>query len=359
MGAWWGVVDYSQVKRIALFSAAQESHGGLRISTSQSTVTNDKKNPACEALSTNFKHTKNDDDSIEATTQYQWIGNQWFPPPRIPRYTPQVIQDLLQGESVLFIGDSTARQDYATMFNLMNAASHEDDSSITVQNLNQGINVNKRHTTENCTLRTPEFEDMLSVCRQVPPSSRPPSISSMDISTHGGAFDLSTNPQPCNCFGNIPTFMTIFRDIIVQQYSILIFSLGIWESVKVDACPDSGIPALVQALEFLKEFTQEQNDILVVWKTHGGGELETHEERQFTSDIHRHTQRWFQEYDQQQKQQQRRNMMVLVDFGSAVRPRTYGDDRIGGDSHNHFGVDARLLSLQMMVHGMVSKLCYE
>jgi hypothetical protein len=72
------------------------------------------------------------------------------------------MQELLRKENVLILGDSTARQNYFTMYNLMNAT---DSLDISLEMLDHGINVNKHRITEKCSLRDDAVTSILSVCR--------------------------------------------------------------------------------------------------------------------------------------------------------------------------------------------------
>jgi hypothetical protein len=290
-------------------------------------------------------------------SDYNWIGNNWVPPTGVPRYTPADIRNLLRKENVLFLGDSTARQDYFTLFNLMNAT---DDHDITHTQLNQGINVNKSHKTEYCTSREdPELTEILSVCRQVPMSkfdNRSSSATTSTQSTHPdkpttqstGAIDLLLNPRPCNCFKNIPAFVNASYTSLANSYSVMVFALGVWESVESESCQDSGKNGMLQTLAYLKKFSVDTRT-LILWRTHGGGGREYKRQRNITREIHHEARQWFERH------QPRR--MALVEFGTQVAPRTYGDDRIEGDSNNHFGAEARTLSLQLITDALYQKRC--
>jgi hypothetical protein len=131
----------------------------------------------------------------------------------------------------------------------------------------------------------------------------------------------------------------------------LIFSLGTWYEVsRDDICSDSGLPALLEALDYLKQFAQEHRNIHIIWKTHGGADKR---KRAITRDIRRATRQWFANNTSYLESVN----MELVEFGTQVLPRTYGEKRIVGDSMHHLGPEARLLSLQMITHGIVKQIC--
>jgi hypothetical protein len=193
--------------------------------------------------------------------------------------------------------------------------------------------------------------DFLSVCRQVPRRKENSSGSeSSSTTTMLGSFDLTLNPLPNNCFSSIPYFINSSHPILTDQhyYSVLVFSLGVWESVKPDECPNSGIDALLNTLDYLKAFS-DSNPVRIIWQTHGGGYKETKQQRQFTRDVHDQTRLWFHAH-------QPKNM-ALVEFGTQIQPRTYKKNRIQGDSDNHFGPEARALALQMITHALYGLIC--
>jgi hypothetical protein len=282
-----------------------------------------------------------------SNSSYQWIGDSWIPPPGIPRYTPEEMQQLLQLENVLMVGDSTARQDYFTMFNLMNAT---DPHDISYEELDHGINVNKNRLTEKCTLRDDKLTSILSVCRQVPGLKQESDGSANQnvLSTFKtvGAFDMTPNPGTCDCFSDVSDFVQKFSSTLSSFYSVLVFSIGIWDSVQPDVCTKSGEKALLRTLDYLKVFSDDTGTS-IIWKTHGGSKKENKTQRRFTKSIHLQTRRWF-----------RMNQpvhMALADFGSQVAPRTYDQNRIKGDSPDHFGADARTLSLQMITDAIMEQ----
>ncbi|KAG7346022.1 hypothetical protein IV203_005090 [Nitzschia inconspicua] len=314
------------------------------ITTQNTPRTLDRLHHVCVALS-------------ERDSSYSWIGNTWIPPTGVPRFTPDDMRNVLQRENTLFVGDSTARQDYFTMYNLMNVIDNDDSRDITYEQLNHGINFNKGgRNDENCTLREDQLSTMLSVCRQIPrsnvtdnlPATTPtqPNHNATHKDPTGGSFDLTVNPEPHICFSSISDFVN--ESTVASHYSIVIYSLGIWEVVRPRDCRNSGLDSLSHSLSLLQEFS-ERTQTIIVWKTHGGSFMENEKQRNFTQSIQDVARKWFETH-------QPRNM-ILVDFGTQVVPRTYGNNRISGDVHAHFGADARTLSLQMIIDAIYKQKC--
>jgi hypothetical protein len=325
-----------------------------------------KDNPGCSSVSHAYPILQRQQQHDRRSLPYTWIGNMWFPPDTIPRYTSQDMISLLRNQNVLWIGESTARQDYFTMYNYMNSTSADQDI-VTKEQLDHGLNINKkRKVTENCTLRGSEYDDILSNCRQVPGTPDDDvddeivaTTSSSTTMAMTGAFDLIWNPDLVHCFDDVRRFMTWARPQI-QQYTVIIISVGIWEVMKPEECPNSGIPALQRTLDFLHEYAvKNKNNVHIIWKTHGGNEEETPEQQQYTQQIHQATRDWFvaARIRLDDNDNVINSPLELVDFGTQVLPRTYGENRIFGDSTSHFGHEARLLSLQMITHGIYKQFC--
>jgi hypothetical protein len=156
------------------------------------------------------------------------------------------MRQLLRKENVLILGDSTARQDYFTMYNLMNA---RDPSNISYKQLDHGIKVNKKRITEPCTLRNDPLKSILIVCRQVPGLKRDSNGTASETfrltsQTFGGAFDMTPNPGTCNCFLDVSEFIQNVSTTLSSFYSVLVFSMGIRESFN-NSCTASGKDALL------------------------------------------------------------------------------------------------------------------
>jgi hypothetical protein len=47
--------------------------------------------------------------------------------------------------------------------------------------------------------------------------------------------------------------------------------------------------------------------------------------------------------------------LTYVDWGSQIDKRSFGDTRIKGDLHPHYGLEARLLFAQMLMHELVKR----
>lgn len=74
---------------------------------------------------------------------YTWYGNQWMPPKGVPLYTRDDMMQAFSQFDTLWIGDSTTRRAYATIFALVNSTTPM--VSVSTIDGHRVINVNKRY----------------------------------------------------------------------------------------------------------------------------------------------------------------------------------------------------------------------
>ena len=93
-----------------------------------------------------------------------WIGNHWIPPKGYRLYSPEEMREYFSQYKILFLGDSTGRRAYATLYGIMNST---DLSNVRVPQVAHPsvIDVNKRIRVENCT------KPNRTLCRHMPPSN--------------------------------------------------------------------------------------------------------------------------------------------------------------------------------------------
>ncbi|VEU44651.1 unnamed protein product [Pseudo-nitzschia multistriata] len=298
--------------------------------------------------------------TTNSTTAYRWIGENWIPPPGVPYFRGSDLRRLFRAENTLWLGDSTARQDYQTMNSILSAPDPDNVGNFAVMR-----NINKykysKNETFHCPARQPpvgtgckfpctgglEFQDM----GQVPGTDagcdpNPPEIASgttgnsSGVSRYGiGKFDFSAHV----CFQGIPWMLR--QDDIVHtiesNYSVLIISMGIWEVTRAWDCRIEGLTSssvLTEALDALERLSGPE--LFVVWKTHGpvAGEKDLGAETVKLQSVAR---RWFES--------NRPEHMDLSDFGGVVLDgnRSFGEERLVGDLKPHWGATARTLSIQM------------
>jgi hypothetical protein len=261
---------------------------------------------------------------------YSWIGNHWIPPLGVPTYTAEDMRNVFRKENSLWIGDSTARRSYATMFAIMNASNPSD---IAVLDLDGPSKLFGKRG-EICSNR--DFGNE-SICRQIQSATQ-----------SYGKFDMGAKAY----YKDILDFanMELKQPSLSQEYSIIVFALGVWETIR----PDEGSNAktipedrLLLALDALEKLASPS--LTVVWRTHGFSSKGKAHGNDRLEQLNAKAKEWFQNATQHQN-----SNMVLVDWGEGIYRRSVGRLRIEGDMAPHYGLEARTLMAQMLTHELIS-----
>jgi hypothetical protein len=282
-----------------------------------------------------MKATPNSSSSITSTTvpeydtaptDYSWVGSRWVPPPGVPYYSPQDLRVLFQSENTLWWGDSTARQDYQTLYSMINADNLQD---IPQQELDGHIHDGKfnNKTTANFINSTNNN-------------------SSSSSSSSNGKFDVTVN---MGCVNKATwRFRKEYFKRLLSEYSVVILSVGVWDTMTIH-CKTTNVSETPSY--FVEELLEGVGlvagpSLYIIWKTHGAGQGEKNQGNETLAMIQtaRH---WFSTHKPLH--------MGLSDFGSAMinSNRTFGENRIVGDNTAHWGTEARTLSIQMASHLIV------
>lgn len=269
-------------------------------------------------------------------TYYSWRGNQWIPPPGIPTYSTKDFIAYFQNRNVLFIGDSTSRRTYSSLFAAMNA---EDISNVHVSEINSPTVIDQHRGQKKYS-----FYHMV-------PSLRNSSIMAPTVEGKG-KFDYINR----NCLIGLIDFCK--TSVVLKDYDLMVVMIGAWTVSAQEACGAMNIttpvrtgPAIQntnpldhfrEALDVLKQISSP--DLQVALRTvgyiHAGDNDLVEEINNLIKDYFNGTSQLTQDGAN----------MTLVDWASAIRPRSFNVDRIKGDTQQHYGLEARLLCGQMLLH---------
>lgn len=276
------------------------------------------------------------DRTVDSRTQQQhgtWIGNIWIPPPGRHIYSAAEMKLFFQKHSVLFIGDSTARRAYATLYGILQSS----ETHISVQSIDSPdvIDVNKWNGAYKETCNKPSMD----LCQTVPGTS-------MEDRKY---FDY----RKLNCLRHIVNFAKEqHAGNITKDYSLIIVSLGVWETVKKKDClgdlemffPNATYAYLTDALEAMSKL--QDSSTTVVWRTSGFVD----EDSEGNTVLKEMNQRVIRHIHSLQTNGNDASNITYVDWGSEIAPRSIGGDRIQGDMPAHYGLEARLLFLQLLMN---------
>lgn len=274
-----------------------------------------------------------------------WIGNQWMPPQGYRLYNTREIQNFFRNHSVLIVGDSTARRTYGTFYGILNATTHPDDVSIQELNDPNVIDVNKRRIQETC-----DKEGFL-LCRNMPHDAT-------------RQFDLLDDGV---CLENLVESARDPNSVLMRNaklYSLVIFILGPWEVTNRVECGAGKRGRTNQTDDFFSAlFTTTANNTNFVWRTWGSPGTTNSDPRNGIrgwnkARAHNDYVKGLVNANEATRKRTGQSMSTVsyIDWGQAMLPRLLPQEqRIAGDIDPHYGLEARLAFVQMLMNHLVER----
>ena len=176
------------------------------------------------------------------SSHYTWVGNHFIPPKNVPMFRPIDYRNYFKNRNTLFIGDSTARRSYASLYAIMNSTTPYDIPLPELDHTNV-IDFNKpgHHQIEHCSIEDRGLFNILPieykfVCRNIVlhDSDRKNTAGKNGTSRHGdetGKFDYYL----AGCFKDLP-YEYDFNSTLFQDYDLIVIAAGIWEALRKDEC---------------------------------------------------------------------------------------------------------------------------
>lgn len=284
-----------------------------------------------------------------------WIGNQWFPPPGYRLYNAAELQEFFRHHSVLFVGDSTARRSYGTLYGILNASSSDD---VSLDAVNHPFNIDmgrrkKRPILEPCTnVKTKGLVEQMQICRSMP---------------RGGGANRSIDYMSLACLDQLSQQLDQNRHIF-NMYSLVVIIAGPWEVTEKVECTDHGryntTVDIVKALSSKQQQQQPPQDsnttfVWRSWASTADESLDSHRQSWNKAKVYNgFVQHLIDTQEQSESTLQEQEVMSplsFLDFGKAMLPRLEGKTRIAGDIPAHLGAEARLAFVQMLVNHLVER----
>jgi len=327
-------------------------------------------------------------------TDYSWTGNHWIPPPGVPTFTPSQMRGYFSQRNVLFIGDSLGRRSYATMFGVMNAT---DWRNVDVNAINSSsvIDVNKgqhkgREGEEVCSNKERQIFKSKStfygnLCRDLPALNSTtgtphnghddklgreiggdsPLLSHSD-SSKKGKFDYIR----LDCFSEIHDYFSgVGRQRksrpsstkIVEDYDLIVISAGIWDIIEQRKCPKMYNSAIRDPLELLNMTLSvlqaiSSPKLQIAFRTVGfseGSSASSWKMVKGTNDFFDCMHNQTSQEDMEHTDFATTSNLTLVDWGTVISRRSENEERISGDTKPHYGLEARLLFAQQLMHSLI------
>jgi len=348
-----------------------------------------------------------------SSADYRWVGKAWIPPQGVPVFTPSQIRAYLTKHNILILGDSTSRRIHQTINGLINA---EDLDDVKLKEIDDAhmLNWNKNGKDRSCVnfgrkiVHLPGRKHITcinleqekhqegggdAVGADTQNNVMNNSATMTATKKHVTFFDYGVlycykgvswmwrdddaddlaglrGPRPNDSNWTMNSNVQIFE----RDYDMIIIAMGIWElSQPKCLLPNSTVPSrLAVALDRIQRNTP--NSLQVVFRTSAFDTRYTDNDqsirdantvaRHFFQDMRRNSS--FPENNDKDNTyhhdsnhhdpsftNNKNNDFLLVDWGSVMDKRSFNVDRIKGDHPAHYGIQARTLFIQQLMHELV------
>jgi hypothetical protein len=176
-------------------------------------------------------------------------------------------------------------------------------------------------------------------------SAEPGTTSNDDQSpSKKGKFDFTR----LNCFGEVYDYVTgnsTFTGVL-GDYDLVVIALGVWEVMRDCSMnrKDDVYERLNMTLHALEDISDA--DLQIAFRTPGF--YAKHVDDPVGWKMIQDSNAFF---DSRKKEKQ--SNIMQVDWGSVVSKRSFNEKRINGDIKVHYGLEARLLFIQQLMHRLV------
>lgn len=288
-----------------------------------------------DLFSPKFSFDETTKESLKASnsSKYTWIGNNWIPPKGVPIFSAREIKAYFRNRNVLVIGDSTSRRFYGTLFSILNATD-VDDILVNDINAETMLNENKKGSK---TSICPFTRGLVSL-----PGNKWATCKNL------GQFKFDHMVQ--YCFEFIDWFWsnkTNHLSVFSNEYDIVIIAIGVWEINKPQFCSQNSPNTTVQqrvdsTIENI--FKNNPKNLKVAIRTSGFDERFQNKDKTIF-DIN--------SIEREKFMGKNTGDVCLVDWGSVILKRSFGDRKIKGDHPAHYELEARLLFIQQLLHEFI------
>jgi len=139
-----------------------------------------------------------------------------------------------------------------------------------------------------------------------------------------------------------------------RDYDLVVIAMGLWEFISPHCQTDSNMTVIEKMIELLDTIRDASTkDFQIVFRTSGFDEKKIGND-QLLWDMINISQQYFQNISSVTVELKDFNPNItLVDWGSAISKRSLGKKRIRGNISAHYGLEARLLYIQQLMHELI------
>jgi hypothetical protein len=269
-----------------------------------------------------------------------WIGNHWVPPNGWRYFSTEELRTVYKDKSVMWIGDSLARRASATMYGILNEA---NDVNVPVAAIDAKavIQVNKVSITQPCrkwpgSCERGKRHDCTHQPRWCPPKP-------------GGVGDYVYVKK--EKFSDIIAFLS---DELSGKYNItgtfdtVIIALGNHDTR--GPLPET-LSLVTTVIDMLGKL--QSSGKTIIWRTYPGSSSPS--EKFFKEVNKKAVDRITSIQTRLQQENNTVSNLTCINWSGALYPRSFGSDRIAGDSKVHYGLEARIVFIQMITNHLASR----
>jgi hypothetical protein len=269
-----------------------------------------------------------------------WIGNHWLPPNGWRYFSAEELRTVYKDKSIMWVGDSLARRAALTMYGILNeTAANSSDMNIPAAAIDafSVIDVNKYRITEPCTkwigrTHQPRW------CRIMP----------------GGVGDYAYVQKVW--FSDVRSF---FQDelsgksSITKNFDTIIIAMGNWDSVSPKEERSNILSNMTAAIDALGKLQSTLKTI--IWRT-SGFRHDNGKANEYFFEVNKKAVDQINSIATRMQQESKKvSNLTCINWSGVIFPKSFGSDRIRGDSPDHYGLEARLVFIQMITNHLVSR----
>jgi hypothetical protein len=270
-----------------------------------------------------------------------WIGNHWVPPNGWRYFSAEELRTVYKDKSIMWVGDSLARRAGATMYAILNDAS---DVNVPVAPIDasSAINVNKHGMSDPCRKWTASCE-------------------------RGKQFDCKHQPRWCRTMpGGVGDYAYLkkylFSDVIAffsdelsgkynitEDFDTIIIAMGNHDKGR---SRNSTLSKMTKAINILGKVQSIGKTI--IWRTTGFQNNKANSE--YFMEINKKAVAQIDSIATRlQHEKNTVSNLTCINWSGAVYPRSFGENRIKGDHPEHYGLQGRLVLIQMITNHLASR----
>lgn len=352
-----------------------------------------------ESLKGTYTTTSSTSSSSPREMVGTWIGKTWIPPQHWRYFDAGELREMYQDKRVLWIGDSTARRSFATMYGILNATTATTSSSTSSSSSSED-----HHHVSTSAIDKPSVIDVNRGGEQVEFCHKWNNQNNNNTTGTTPLYLYDLHPQLCrpapggrgsgefslikaNCFNELERILQselAGTTNMTADVHVIIVAMGIWEVMRKQTCNRLDLVVvdnnndnerkharspnrrLAETLDIAAKFATHTG-IKIVWRTSGYAKPDT------VAPVNMLNDRTMNVIDAlvsnidsdnsdssgnsksgggitDTSNNNNNNNIMYVNWGKAMHPRSFGPDALSGDIAPHYAMEARLVLVQMITN---------